>query len=196
MSCSWVVGLCWEAGPGLPGAWALAAIVPQARIAIVVVSTSARFSISTSLMRTTLRNAKGSSEFSGWPGRTHFIWTPDKRATAVSVNLRPGLRLFAQHGDGRCSSRISSATLVRESLIGRPFFNLSDTNSPVRLRWAGSVCRPGQHWKPWRSQVAGAFQLPQLRDAAFPAFPQFCLKMFTFAGQVLFGTGLVEALDY
>jgi hypothetical protein len=75
--------------------------------------------------------------------------------------------------------------LVCESLIGRPFFNLSDTNSPVRLRWAGSVCRPGQHGKPWRSQVAGAFQLPQLRDAAFPAFPQFCLKIFTFAGIIV-----------
>ena len=75
--------------------------------------------------------------------------------------------------------------LVRESLIGRPFFNLSDTNSPVRLRWAGSVCRPGQHGKPWRSQVAGAFQSPQLRDAAFPAFPQFCLKIFTFAGIIV-----------
>jgi hypothetical protein len=24
-------------------------------------------------MRTTLRNAKGNSEFSGWPGHTHFI---------------------------------------------------------------------------------------------------------------------------
>ena len=50
---------------------------------------------------------------------------------------------------------------------------------PDRSAW------PGQHGKPWRSQVAGAFQLPQLRDAAFPAFPQFCLKIFTFAGIIV-----------
>jgi len=82
---------------------------------------------------------------------------------------------FFSHFVGDACSRTSAAH----------FFNLSDTNSPVRLRWAGSVCRPGQHGKPWRSQVAGAFQLPQLRDAAFPAFPQFCLKIFTFAGIIV-----------
>ena len=34
--------------------------------------------------------------------------------------------------------------------------NRSDTNSPVRLCWAGSVCRPGHKGSPGDTQVVGA----------------------------------------
>ena len=37
-------------------------------------------------------------------------------------------------------------------------------------------------------------QLPQLRDAAFPAFPQFCLKIFTFAG-IIVQSGLTNQCE-
>jgi len=87
------------------------------------------------------------------------------------VNLRPGLRLFAQHGEGRCSSRISSATLVRESLIGRPFFNLSHTNSPVRFRWAGSVCRPGTAREALAISGRRGFSIASIVGRRFPGFP-------------------------
>ena len=54
----------------MPGAWAMAAIAPQARIAVVAVSASTCFRISISLMRTTLkiRNALGNPEFSSSSG--------------------------------------------------------------------------------------------------------------------------------
>jgi hypothetical protein len=61
--------------------------------------------------------------------------------------------------------------LVRESPIGRLFFNLSDTNSPVRLRWAGSICLA------WTTREALAisgrrgFSIASIAGRRFPGFP-------------------------
>jgi len=116
-------------------------------------------------------------------GAHAFHRTPDKRATAVSVNLRPGLRFSTATGDvlpafrrRRLFARASSGAHFLTSRTPIPRYVSVGPDRSAGL---------GQHGKPWRSQVAGAFQLPQLWDAAFPAFPQFCLKIFTFAGIIV-----------